>query len=319
MSKLTVEPGQRIPLPSPTFPERAHVFDDGELGALNAALAARRPLLLCGKPGTGKSQIAEAAAAVLGWPIVSYTVDGRTEPRDLLYEVDFVLRLAEAQLHGAIPGATVNEVRAKLALREFTRPGPLWWAFEWQSAADLELAVDRDHPDGWKPGNGCVVLIDEIDKADAEVPNGLLEALGQGHFDVMGGRIEVGKDVQPPLVIVTTNEERELPDAFVRRCFVHALRLPVERKDFLEVLVRRGQAHFPEIAESVMLSAANLLFDARQDSPDGAAMPGMAEYFDVLRVLQYSGLEEAEQRDHVAELKRFTFDKFRSLAESGRR
>lgn len=285
---------------------RAHVFEPEDLDALNFALAAQRPLLLRGEPGTGKSQIAEAAAAALGCPMVARTIDARTESRDLLYEIDFVLRLAEAQLEGAIHGADLDALREKLSLPHFTRPGPLWWAFDWRSADALKLKARPPVPTtNWQPGQGCVVLLDEIDKAEADLPNGLLEALGHGCFSDPAGN-EIATRGEPPLVIVTSNDERELPDAFVRRCLVHTLRLPAERDAFVEFVAVRGAAHFPQLEDAVRRDAAGMLWDDRQACT--SARPGLAEYLDVLRVLGKQG--KKQQRDALERVRRYSFAKF---------
>ena len=190
------------------MPEAVHQFEAGQIRAINAALAARRPLLVRGEPGIGKSQLARAAAKGLGRAFVPHTVDARTESRDLLWHFDAVARLAEAQLLGALcrvadldppdpalppaekgDKAEAPNIRDRLAIARFLHPRALWWAFDWNGALDRAKAIGISappQPDGGDPANGCLVLIDEIDKAEADVPNGLLEALGAGSFHPPG-------------------------------------------------------------------------------------------------------------------------------------
>lgn len=168
------------------MPEAVHQFDLRQIRAINAALAARRPLLVRGEPGIGKSQLARAAAKSLGRVFIPHTVDVRTESRDLLWHFDAVARLAEAQLLGALcrspdqelpkeaDKAKTPDIRDRLALSWFLHPRALWWAFDWDGAEKQAQRVGISpppHPDGGDPANGCLVLIDEIDKAEADVPN----------------------------------------------------------------------------------------------------------------------------------------------------
>ncbi len=314
LTQLEKRDGDAVTLPPRgTLPPQAHVFDQASIDAVNAALAARRPLLVRGEPGTGKSQLARAAAAELGRPLVSEVIDSRTEARDLLWTFDAVARLAEAQLVGAMPEVKrVEQLREMLEPRRFVRPGPLWWTLNWASAreqAELLREPPPQKPDGWTPGQGCVLLIDEIDKGESDVPNGLLEALGEGVFRPPGLAEPVRFDGGlPPLVIVTTNEERALPDAFLRRCLVLHVSLPrlgpqptkKEEDAFVAFLVGRAEAHFApsrageeeqaslraQAQREVFEQAARLLITDRvaalgRDLPP----PGQAEYLDLLRAV----------------------------------
>ncbi len=232
MKYLDLAPGdvQRL-VPYGTLPASVHVFDDDTIEATNAALAAGRPLLVRGEPGTGKSQLARAVATALDRALLSFTADARTEARDLMFTIDTVSRLAEAQILGHLPHDANLDVRQQLSEGRFTSPGPLWWLFDWPSAerqAALGGGARPWTPEGWTPPRGAVLLLDEIDKADPAVPNGLLEALGQGQFQIPGGTMVSATDSAcAPLVVVTTNEERALPDAFVRRCLVLQLGWPM--------------------------------------------------------------------------------------------
>lgn len=290
MKRKVISPPHRIELaPLGNRAEEVHVFDDESIWALNAALAARRPLLVRGEPGVGKSQLARAAAAkqVLDCPIVSFVVDSSTESRDLLWTYDAVKRLAEAQVSGALK-ETGDDLKARLDPERFFHPGPLWWAFDWTSAStQAELVGDNspETPIGWNPGDGCVVLIDEIDKAESDVPNGLLEALGTGVFRPRGRREQIEIQGEPPLVVITTNEERVLPDAFVRRCLVLDIVLPKEAEELQALLVERGRAHFKGLTnDDVLKLGAEMLVNDRL-AARSTPIPGQAEYLDLIRVV----------------------------------
>lgn len=328
------QPTTTVELTPPSVGQaRAHVFRRDELLAINAALAARRPLLVRGEPGTGKSQLAVAAAEAMGRALIPHAVDARTETRDLLYTVDDVARLAEAQVQGAVwahhssvldgddqggrRDTRDDPVRSALAIHRFVTPGPLWWAFNWSDAlSQAEQAQRADckphQPPGWQPGHGSVVLIDEIDKADSAIPNGLLDAFGRRAFLVTGPRqVTLAEGTPPPLVVITSNEERALPDAFVRRCFVLHLRLPDTAEPLQRWLVDRGRAHFPEqdLSTAVLEHAAQMLVEDRLKLPDHLARPGVAEYIDLLRVVKARGADDAARQALLTDLREFALDK----------
>ncbi len=298
-----------------TLPETVHVFDDDSIAAINAALAAGRPLLVRGEPGTGKSQLARAVASALGRAFLPFTVDARTEARDLLYSVDTIARLAEAQIVGHLPDAAKIDLRAHLSEKNFTAPGPLWWVFAWTSATEQAVrakASSPQVPDEWKPGNGAVLLVDEIDKADPAVPNGLLEALGQGQFATPWGEsVAAPRNAVAPLVVITTNEERALPDAFVRRCLVLRMAWPNQRKELIAALVDRGLAHFPEAAPELLDQAAAMVADDRKSVAErGVCPPGGAEYLDLLRaVLTQWPKDRTKQRQGLERIREFALNK----------
>lgn len=279
-----------------SWPATRHLFDQQQRDALRAAEAAGRPLLVRGDPGTGKSQLAHAAAFASGRAFLPLVVDSHTEATDLLWRFDAIARLADAHLC-AVPG---SDVPKGLAAAHYVRPGPLWWAFAWGDAektcAQLRSSeVAPETPPGWTPAKGCVVLIDEIDKAEAELPNGLLEALGNGQFAVsaLSGKV-VRRDpaLPPPLVVITTNDERELPPAFLRRCLVLTLKLP-EGPALKDYLVKRGRLHGGEWAADngeLLGQAADLLMEDRLAAQSaGVYAPGPAEYLDLLRALERVG------------------------------
>ena len=143
-----------------------------------------------------------------------------------------------------------------------------------------------DKADG-TPQNGTVLLIDEIDKAEADLPNGLLEVLGNKGFSVPYGHPPVSHQGGPaPLVVITTNEERELPRAFVRRCLVLRLALPPKEDKFVALLAERGKEHFPDSIDAVRKAVARLVWAERERLGDDPNRPGQAEYLDILRALQ---------------------------------
>lgn len=274
------------------FPRR-HVFEAADVHAVNAALASRRPLLLRGKPGTGKSQLALAAAVGLDRAFVSQVVDARTESRDLLWRFDAVRRLANAQVAGAsrrseAEGEPDAPDHDPLHESFYTAPGLLWWAFDWSGAERQAGKVKVTPPSvrrGCDPENGVVILLDEIDKADSSVPNGLLGVLGDGEFSVPGVA-EVRCKGVAPLVVITTNEERSLPDAFLRRCAVHQLALDRDPLALERWLLRLGEAHFPELDAGLFEEAVTLLLKDREAClREDLHPPGGAEYLDLLRVI----------------------------------
>ena len=285
--------------------ERVHKFDGRSIAAVNAALAAGRPLLIRGEPGVGKTQLAEAAAQELGRLFYRHVVDSRTESRDLLYEFEAVMRLAEAQLCGA-QGVDEKKARDRLNILKFVVPGPLWWAFNSKNAkAHVETnevctALDPLKNQNEKLlKNGWVVLIDEIDKAESDVPNGLLEALGSGGFRPMGYTDRIEMSAPAPLVMITTNEERILPDAFVRRCVVLHLRLPKDSAELKKLLVARGEAHFKGC--KVLEAAADILAQDRQTAIDRnwKPYPGQAEYLDLLRAVIRQHPDDTEKQKEL--------------------
>jgi MoxR-like ATPase len=315
----------------PGLPDSLHLAGPDELLALQAALVTRRPLLVRGKPGVGKSQLARAAAAILQRALVIQTVDASTETADLLYRVDAVRRLATAQLRRdadssspVMPQSNPNaeadaasDVAAAsdpLHLMNFVQPGALWWAYDWTTAARL---AKKNHGAGcgrWQEGRkdrGVVVLIDEIDKADPSVPNALLDVLANGGFDgPIGQRVYAAAGAAPPLVIITTNEERALPDAFLRRCLVLHLDLPSEPDLLRKFLDARVELHFPQLDATVRDKAVEHLVQAR-----GAALrlertaPGLAELVDLLRAVSELAATTDEQVALVQDVARLTYFK----------
>ena len=312
-----------------------HRFEPEQLMAVNAALSAARPLLVRGEPGIGKSQLARAAAKALGRAFVQHVVDARTEPRDLQWHFDAVGRLAQAQLAAAVQTPVAGRstgaravARAgkaldqRLAISNFVQPRALWWAFDRDSARQQVRAAgghEPYQPDGGDWQRGCVVLIDEIDKAESDVPNGLLEALGARRFSPPGVPKPVVASGSPPLVVITTNEERALPDAFIRRCLVLHLTLPQARDALVNKLMERGCTHFRDpasgvlqVAPEVLEQAAGLLADDREKAQHHhwRPLPGQAEYLDLVRaVVTQAGGDMARQHALIGQVATFVLKK----------
>lgn len=282
-----------------TWGKSVHVFDERSAQAIRAALAAGRPLLVRGEPGTGKSQLARAAAKVLKRKFLSEVVNAHTEIQDLWYRFDAVSRLGNAQVLSTLTEGDKDSIKAELEPCQYLSPGILWWAFDWKGAASHDCKYPLFTPDPKDTGNeeiGVVLLLDEIDKADADLPNSLLETLDNGKFSVPWLQRTVGVDmdekIPKPLVVITTNEDRQLPGAFMRRCMVLDLRLPKDTQELVQHLMERGKQHFTQnngqslFDDKVLEEAARQLDSDRQQANKlGVTPPGQAEYLDMLRVL----------------------------------
>lgn len=288
-----------------TWPDSVHVFDADTVAALRAAEAAGRPLLLRGVPGTGKSQTARAAAAVAKRLFVSVVIDGRTEAQDLQWSYDAVARLSDA--HAV--GCTAKDAA------HYVSPGPLWWAYDWANAHEQwkkrQQGEKPQDSTGWKPEDGAVLLIDEIDKADPDLPNAFLEVLGNQGFSVpfLGQRVVRGG--KPPLVIITTNEERDLPNAFLRRCFVHVLKPATNLVELGKLhLVRRGLPIFPSVLES---AEGLLREDQKKAREQHTYAPGLAEYLDLVIAVATLMPDEKSQLGLLEDTAPFVLSKDRPL------
>jgi MoxR-like ATPase len=227
--------------------------------AVNAAIALERPLLVKGEPGTGKTELARQVAASLGLPLLEWHVKSTTRAVQGLYEYDAVSRLRDSQLGDE----RVHDVA------NYIRRGPLWRAFEAEGKV--------------------VLLIDEIDKADIEFPNDLLQELDRMEFFVY----ETGETVKArkrPVVIITSNNEKELPDAFLRRCFFHYIRFPDA-----ETLARIVDVHFPGIKASLVRTALTQFFEIRE-TPRLKKKPSTSEVLDWLKLLLNEDLAPEDLR-----------------------
>jgi len=221
--------------------------------AVNAAITLQRPLLVKGEPGTGKTVLAHEVARALGRPLIEWHVKSTTKAQHGLYEYDAVARLRDGQL---------GEERVK-DIRNYISRGKLWEAF----AAE----------------QSCVLLIDEIDKADIEFPNDLLLELDRMEFHVYETR-ETVKAVNRPIVFITSNNEKELPDAFLRRCFFHYIRFP--DRETMERIVR---VHFGEIKQELVREALSVFFEIREVA-GLKKKPSTSELLDWLRLLMVEDL-----------------------------
>jgi len=216
--------------------------------AVNAAVTLARPLLVKGEPGTGKTQLAEEVAAALGKPLHRWHIKSTTKAQHGLYEYDAVSRLRDSQLGEA----RVHEIR------NYIVKGRLWEAFE----SDQQ----------------SVLLIDEIDKADIEFPNDLLLELDRMEFYVHETR-EFVTARHRPIVVITSNNEKELPDAFLRRCFFHFIRFPDA-----ETMTRIVAVHFPDLKRELLAEALNAFYKLR-DVPGLKKKPSTSELLDWLKLL----------------------------------
>ena len=263
------------------FPAAGHLWSKPEIDALIFAFAARRPLLVRGEAGSGKSQIARAAAQHLKTtePLVE-VIHPRFEALDLLYRVDVVERLADAQIQDL---DKTNE--------RYVKRGRLWDALD---------QINND------PGRIPVLLIDEIDKADADLPNALLDVLGNRSFDVppLNNRTIHAPDQRWPLIIITTNEERELPPAFIRRCAVLNLNPPKDDKPFIEWLIQRGKVHNHLIIDEAarQTAAEQVLEDRKAAEQAGYPKVGLAEYIDLLTALHELTKTRSGKAPHKSQL-----------------
>jgi MoxR-like ATPase len=238
--------------------------------AVNAALTLQRPLLIKGEPGTGKTMLAEEVARGLGMPLLQWHIKSTTKAQQGLYEYDAVSRLRDSQL---------GDERVKNIDNYIVR-GVLWQAFT------------ANEP--------VVLLIDEIDKADIEFPNDLLRELDRMEFYVYETR-EMVKAVHRPLVIITSNNEKELPDAFLRRCFFHYIKFP--DKETMQQIV---DVHFPKLKQDLLAQALNVFFEVR-DVPGLKKKPSTSELLDWLKLLlaediPAEALRSADQKSIVPPL-----------------
>ncbi len=290
-----------------------HIMDMDMIQAVNAALAIGRPLLVHGEPGIGKSQLAKAVAKQLKRVFLHFVTDAKTESRDLLWQFDAVARLAEAQI------VAVTHTTDSIALANFIVPGCLWWALNWETALIQAQHCKRKAPESGEDcshENGAVLLIDEIDKADSDVPNGLLEALGSSRFHPHGLDEAIECNGTRPLVIITTNEERSLPDAFVRRCLSLHLAFPKDSQEQQNFLVQRAQQNFSGLEQNVLETAAQMLVEDRAYALTNGLypLPGQAEYFDLLRGIQRLSLQTGKTaQDYISQLRLYTYQKHSSF------
>ncbi|NLS16773.1 MoxR family ATPase [Rhizobium sp. P40RR-XXII] len=236
-----------------------YIADKDLMVAVNAAIRLERPLLVKGEPGTGKTELARQVAAALGLDLIEWNVKSTTKAQQGLYEYDAVSRLRDSQL---------GDIRVH-DISNYIRRGKLWQAFTSQQK--------------------CVLLIDEIDKADIEFPNDLLQELDRMEFHVYETNETIRAAVRP-IVIITSNNEKELPDAFLRRCFFHYIRFPD-----METLTRIVEVHYPGIKQALVRAALTQFFDIR-DVPGLKKKPSTSEALDWIRLLVADDVDPATLR-----------------------
>jgi len=237
-----------------------YVATDELAAAVNAAIILERPLLVKGEPGTGKTELARQVAEVLGVPLLEWHIKSTTKAHQGLYEYDAVARLRDSQLGDE----RVHDVK------NYIRKGRLWEAF---------TAPERP-----------VLLIDEIDKADIEFPNDLLQELDRMEFHVY----ETGETIRAenrPIVIITSNNEKELPDAFLRRCFFHFIDFPDE--ETMEQIIK---VHFPDLKGRLLSEAMQVFFELRT-VPGLKKKPSTSELLDWLKLLLAEDIDPALLRE----------------------
>ena len=220
--------------------------------AVNAAITLQRPLLVKGEPGTGKTMLAEEVSEALGLPLLQWHIKSTTKAQQGLYEYDAVSRLRDSQLADVEDTARVKDIN------NYIVKGVLWQAF----TADQPVAL----------------LIDEIDKADIEFPNDLLRELDRMEFYCYETR-EMIRAKHRPLVFITSNNEKELPDAFLRRCFFHYIKFPDA-----EVMKQIVEVHFPTLKQELLSAAMKVFFEIR-NLPGLKKKPSTSELIDWLKLL----------------------------------
>ena len=228
--------------------------------AVNAAVALERPLLIKGEPGTGKTVLAYEIAKAMNAPLITWHIKSTTKAHNGLYEYDAVSRLRDSQL---------GEERVH-DVRNYLKPGKLWEAF---------TAPNRP-----------VLLIDEIDKADIEFPNDLLQELDRMEFYVQETDETIRAEVRP-IVIITSNNEKELPDAFLRRCFFHYIRFPDD-----ETMRAIVEVHFPGIKPRLVSEALKTFYEIR-DTPGLKKKPSTSELLDWLKLLMVDDVDPETLRE----------------------
>ena len=237
----------------------SYVASDDLRVAVNASIALQRPLLIKGEPGTGKTVLAHEVAKALGAPLIEWHIKSTTKAQQGLYEYDAVSRLRDSQL---------GDGRVK-DISNYIKRGKLWDAF-----------THSERP---------VLLIDEIDKADIEFPNDLLLELDRMEFYVYETQ-EVVKASQRPIVMITSNNEKELPDAFLRRCFFHYIRFP-DRETMTQIV----DVHFPDLQRNLLREALNVFYDIR-DVPGLKKKPSTSELLDWLKLLMVEDMSPESLR-----------------------
>lgn len=288
--------GEEIPLKAQgSWPAAQHLLKEDVVNALIAAISARKPLLVRGEPGVGKSQLARVAAAILNRPFLAEVIQPDSEYTDLLWRIDHTQRLADAQILGRPGNGDSAPKRDVCEISHYIGPGALWWAINPKGAQDQHnkgasnYLLDQELKAEQCSESGVVLLIDEIDKADISLTNGLLEVLGNGGFGVPPTGEIVASIGPPPLVVLTSNNSRELPPALLRRCVVLTLSLGDTPEAVMCSIMKIAATVFPDLSEEkVREPAAKLIVNDRKACLDGPKT-GLAEYLDLLSALSDLG------------------------------
>ncbi len=244
---------------------KEYIATDDLRVAVNASIKLERPLLVKGEPGTGKTELARQIAGNLGLEIFEWNIKSTTKAQQGLYEYDAVSRLRDSQLGES----RISEIS------NYIKKGKIWEAFE--------------------NDKRCVLLIDEIDKADIEFPNDLLQELDRMDFFVY----ETGQTIKAknrPIVIITSNNEKELPDAFLRRCFFHYIQFPN-----IETLGQIIQVHFPDIKKTLLEAALTKFFEIRE-TPGVKKKPSTSEALDWLKLLLAEDIDVIDLKNQSKDL-----------------
>ena len=336
MASLTEE---EVELPAyEGWPAGVHEMSEDETLAIRAAMAAKRPLLVVGESGIGKSQLARAAAVKLRRHFVSQILDGRTHVRDLCWRLETVRRTAEAQILGveyaraqalgssSADADTDASYMMRLAEQKFVVPGVLWWGFDWERAAEQKIEChgkQRESAPWVLATKGTVVLLDDIEKLESSQIGELLEIIFSGRFEAPGaGQPDVRASSSGPLVVLVANQERHPPTSLVRRCVMLTLRLPDKEKALKDFLMRRGRQHahvwgVPALSDALLQEAVKLLIEDRK-AASGGYKPGQSEFLDLLRATCFSADEDSERRRLLKRFRPFVLKKYSASGSAPR-
>ncbi|WP_111979908.1 AAA family ATPase [Algibacillus agarilyticus] len=275
------------------WPKSCYRLDGEHIGAIQAAYFANRPLLVRGDPGLGKSQLALAIAAILDFDLITSPIHYNTTIEDLLYSIDHLQRLHDVQAN--------NKTPEQLAIKNYVKPGKVWQA----------IAPENQSKPCKKEGR--VLLIDEIDKADSTLPNALLEVLNNKSITIPHMDVPITQKADHQVfIVITSNEERLLPEAFLRRCAILDLRLPKDKNQAVEQLICIYQAHcekeliIPLDKDETVNAIATWVVEQRQKQ-DANYQSGTSEFLDVIKAVnQYKQPTEAV----LQTLKKHLIDKY---------
>lgn len=275
-----------------------YVLNNNIAIAVDVALATERPLLIAGPPGSGKSRLADAMAALLGWNYLSHTLTSRTRLEELTGELDHLQRLHDANVarsnagvntEGNNAGKNNNGLKPDWAYR---KPGVFWWAYDAKTAKNRggepskakKMGVTLKYPDSGierKVGHHTVLLLDEIDKAEPDLPNDLLEPLDRKCFSIPNGGFIEARDGLKVLTIITTNRERQLPPAFLRRCVTLNIQEDKDKQKRIQKRILIGQKHYPQASSELLEILADRIDELAMHGAQ-TKKPGASEFLDAV-------------------------------------